>query len=119
MLEPTIEWERSVATLIVDGHPQSAVDVDDPTNVVFEYVRGFVLALTVLAPEGPLRVTHVGGAGMTLARWVQATRPGSPQIVTGSGSGPRPGRSGSRPWRPSPPMSSSSMRMPRAESRRR
>ena len=81
MLEPTIEWERSVATLIVDGHPQSAVDVDDPTNVVFEYVRGFVLALTVLAPEGPLRVTHVGGAGMTLARWVQATRPGSPQIV--------------------------------------
>lgn len=81
MLEPTIEWDRSVATLVVDGHPQSAVDVDDPTNVVFEYVRGIVLALTVLAPEGPLRVTHVGGAGMTLARWVQATRPGSPQIV--------------------------------------
>src|SRR5690606_564732 len=29
----------------------------------------------------PLAVTHVGGAGLTLPRWVEATRPGSPQIV--------------------------------------
>jgi hypothetical protein len=32
-------------------------------------------------PCGPLAVTHVGGAGLTLARYVQHTRPGSPQIV--------------------------------------
>lgn len=81
MDEPIIEWDRSIATLLTQGHAQSAVDMDDPTNVVFEYVRGFVLALTVWAPPGPLRVTHVGGAAMTMARWVQATRPGSPQIV--------------------------------------
>ena len=28
-----------------------------------------------------MRVTHVGGAGLTLARYLEATRPGSPQIV--------------------------------------
>jgi spermidine synthase len=32
-------------------------------------------------PEGTLRVLHVGGAAMTLARYVAATRPRSPQIV--------------------------------------
>ena len=29
----------------------------------------------------PLRVTHVGGAGMTLGRWIHRVHPGSPQIV--------------------------------------
>lgn len=68
------------ATVFLDGHPQSHVDLDDPTHIAFEYVAHLAAALDALT-AGPLRVTHVGGAGLTLARWVAHTRPGSPQVV--------------------------------------
>jgi spermidine synthase len=75
--------ERGGVTVMVDGTPQSHVQPDDPELLVFEYVQQFALVLGARppAPPGPLAVTHVGGAGLTLARWVEATRPGSPQIV--------------------------------------
>lgn len=63
-----------------DGHPQSYVDLDDPGLLVFEYVQHLALGLDLL-PPGRIGVTHVGGAGLTLARYVQHVRPGSPQIV--------------------------------------
>lgn len=77
------EFERdgSLVTVVLDGQPQSAVDLDDPARLDFEYVQHLALCIDALAPAGPLRVTHVGGAGLTLPRWVQHTRPGSPQIV--------------------------------------
>ena len=81
MGEPEFEHDGSLVTVVVDGQPQSAVDLDDPTRLDFEYVQHLALCVDALAPAGPLRVTHVGGAGLTLARWVQHTRPGSPQIV--------------------------------------
>ena len=70
-------------TVVLDGQPQSHVDLADPGLVTFEYVQHFCLAIAAGMPPAPapLRVTHVGGAGMTLARWVQHTRPSSPQIV--------------------------------------
>ena len=69
-------------TLYVNGVPSSHVDLDDPTRLDFEYVRWFADAVDVLAPEGePLRVTHLGGAGCTFARYVAATRPASRQVV--------------------------------------
>lgn len=67
-------------TVMRDGHPQSYVDLDSPENLAFEYVQHFACVLDAL-PPGPLAVTHVGGAGLSLARYVQAVRPGSPQIV--------------------------------------
>jgi spermidine synthase len=68
--------------VVVDGHLQSHVDLDDPRRLVFDYVRRLGDLVDVLAPEGtPLRVVHVGGAGMTLARYVAATRPRSSQVV--------------------------------------
>lgn len=67
-------------TVVVDGHPQSHVDLRDPGLLAFDYVAQAALVLATL-PAGPLRVTHVGGAGMTLARWLAWSRPGSPQIV--------------------------------------
>lgn len=73
--------ERGGALVSRDGHPQSYVDLDDPANLAFEYVAQLACAFNVLAPSGLLRVTHVGGAGLTLPRWVEHTRPGSPQIV--------------------------------------
>ncbi|HEX3648358.1 MAG TPA: fused MFS/spermidine synthase [Pseudonocardiaceae bacterium] len=67
-------------TLLVDGIPQSHVDLDAPAHLVFEYVRriGHVVDLM---PAGPLRVLHLGGGGLTLPRYVAATRPGSGQQV--------------------------------------
>jgi spermidine synthase len=71
-------------TVVLDGHPQSAVDPDRPDVLVFEYVALLALALDACSAEpGPARlaVTHVGGGGLTLPRWVQHSRPGSPQVV--------------------------------------
>lgn len=77
------EFERdgSLVTVVLDGQGQSAVDLGDPLRLEFEYVQHLALCIDALAPAGVLRVTHVGGAGLTLPRWVHHTRPGSPQIV--------------------------------------
>lgn len=75
------ERDGSLVTVVVDGQGQSAVDLDDPARLEFEYVQHLALCVDTLAPGSPLRVTHVGGAGLTLPRWLHHTRPGSPQIV--------------------------------------
>lgn len=69
-------------SVLVDGHPQSHVP-DDPGFLVFEYVAHLAACLDLLLPPPPQRiaVTHVGGAGLTLPRYVEHVRPGSPQIV--------------------------------------
>jgi spermidine synthase len=72
--------ERGGVTITVDGLPQSHVQPDDPGLLVFEYVQHLGLVLDAL-PPGRLAVTHIGGAGLTLPRYVQLTRPGSPQVV--------------------------------------
>jgi spermidine synthase len=65
---------------VIDGYPQSYVSLDDPGLLVFGYVQLLGAVLDAL-PAGPLAVTHVGGAAMTLPRYVAHARPGSPQIV--------------------------------------
>lgn len=72
--------DRGGALVQRDGHPQSYVHLDDPGLLAFEYVQHLAIGLDVL-PPGRIGVTHVGGAGLTLPRYVQHTRPGSPQIV--------------------------------------
>jgi spermidine synthase len=69
-------------TLLVDGTPQSHVDLDDPTHLEFEYVRwmGHLTDLAA-APASPLNALHLGGGAWTLARYLAATRPGSRQRV--------------------------------------
>lgn len=66
--------------LTVDRIRQSYVDLEDPTYLDFEYIQAFADVLDAL-PSGRLAVTHVGGGACTFARYVAATRPGSPQIV--------------------------------------
>jgi spermidine synthase len=68
--------------LLVDGTPQSHVDLADPTHLEFEYVRrmGHVLDLAG-GPGAPLDVIHLGGGALTLPRFVAVTRPGSRQRV--------------------------------------
>lgn len=86
-MAPRIEFEADVfsstgLTLLVDGAAQSHVDRDDPTRLFFEYVRRIGHVVDALAdPGAPLRVLHLGGGAMTLARYVEATRPGSTQVV--------------------------------------
>lgn len=68
--------------LRLDGQDQSHVDLDDPTRLAFDYVRRIGDVLDLCAPPGqPVRVAHVGGAAMTLPRYVAATRPRSWQVV--------------------------------------
>jgi hypothetical protein len=69
-------------TLFIDGVPQSHVDLDDPTYLEFEYTRRIAWVIDTAAPPGePLRVLHLGGGGLTLPRYLAATRPGSRQRV--------------------------------------
>jgi spermidine synthase len=68
--------------LRLDGMDQSLVDLSDPTRLVFDYVRRIGDVIDAHAPAGvPLRVLHVGGAGLSLPRYVAATRPRSAQVV--------------------------------------
>jgi spermidine synthase len=68
--------------LRIDGLDQSYVDLIDPTRLVFDYVQRIGEVVDAhTAPGQALRVLHIGGAGLTLPRYVAATRPGSAQIV--------------------------------------
>ncbi|WP_250027564.1 spermidine synthase [Paractinoplanes maris] len=69
-------------TLLLDGAPQSHVDLADPTHLQFEYVRRMAAAIDLLAPPGqPLRALHLGGGALTIPRYIATTRSGSAQRV--------------------------------------
>ncbi|MFE6098476.1 spermidine synthase [Streptomyces laurentii] len=69
-------------TLLVDGAPQSHVDLDDPAYLSFAYQRrlGHIADL-VAPPNRPIQAVHLGGGAFTLARYVAATRPRSTQQI--------------------------------------
>lgn len=68
--------------LRMDGHDQSHVDLEDPTRLDFDYVRRIGDVLDAWgAPGEPVRIVHLGGAAMTLPRYVAHTRPRSAQVV--------------------------------------
>jgi predicted O-methyltransferase YrrM len=72
-------------TLLVGSTPQSYVDLDDPLYLDFEYVRRLGHLLDLAWPAArPLRVLHLGGGALSLARYVAATRPGSSQLAVDS-----------------------------------
>ncbi|MFI8853716.1 spermidine synthase [Streptomyces sp. NPDC053499] len=69
-------------SLLLDKAPQSHVDLADPTRLGFEYQRRLGHLVDLIAPPGhPVRVLHLGGGALTLARYVAATRPRSTQQV--------------------------------------
>ncbi|MEX1656325.1 fused MFS/spermidine synthase [Streptomyces pseudovenezuelae] len=75
--------ERAHAwTLLIDGAPQSHVDLDDPRHLSFEYQRRLGHVIDLLAPPNkPVHAVHLGGGAFTLARYLAATRPRSTQQV--------------------------------------
>jgi spermidine synthase len=69
-------------TLFVDGAPQSHVDLADPAYLDFSYQRRLGHVVDLVAPPGrPIRVVHLGGGALTLARYTAHTRPRSTQQV--------------------------------------
>ncbi|UOE42661.1 spermidine synthase [Agromyces larvae] len=80
-LEPSRQQPGSW-TLVVDGTPQSHVDLERPEWLGFEYVRRIGHAIDLVAAEGePITALHLGAGALTLPRYVAATRPGSRQQV--------------------------------------
>ncbi|HUH53714.1 MAG TPA: fused MFS/spermidine synthase [Microbacteriaceae bacterium] len=68
--------------LLVDGTPQSHVNLEDPSNLFFEYIRRMGSAIDEVAiPGKPISALHLGGGAYTLPRYIEATRPGSSQNI--------------------------------------
>lgn len=70
-------------TLVLDGLRHSYVDLDDPTVLEFTYVRAIASVADTAFPESePLTAHHIGGGGLTLPRYLAATRPGTRSLVS-------------------------------------
>ena len=66
----------------MDGVEQSYVDLRRPLRLRHTYVRRIGSVIDAAAVAGrPVRILHLGGGGLTLPRYVAATRPGSQQVV--------------------------------------
>lgn len=75
-------WVNGAYTLTVDGTPQSHVNLDDPSELFFEYVQRMGHVIDQIGMPGqPITAVHLGAGALTLPRYVEATRPGSRQQV--------------------------------------
>jgi hypothetical protein len=58
------------------------VNLDDPTQLFFEYVQRMGNVIDLIGDPGePITAVHLGAGAMTLPRYIAATRPGSRQQV--------------------------------------
>lgn len=84
-LRAVVEPDRFVPgsfQLVVDGTPQSHVDLENPTRLFFEYVQRMGNVIDLIGEPGePITALHLGAGALTLPRYVAATRPGSRQQV--------------------------------------
>ncbi len=75
-------WQPGCWLLVVDGTPQSQVDLSDPTALHFDYIARMGHIIDRAFPAGEaITALHLGSGAMTLPRYVNATRPGSRQQV--------------------------------------
>jgi spermidine synthase len=75
-------WAEGSYQLVVDGTPQSHVDLDDPSRLFFEYVQRIGHVIDEWGDPGqPLTALHLGAGALTLPRYIHTTRPGSRQQV--------------------------------------
>ncbi|MCI1675962.1 MAG: fused MFS/spermidine synthase [Ancrocorticia sp.] len=74
--------DPNVVTLYLDGAESSALDLNDPHYLEFEYMQHMRSIIdSVWAVPAPLRVLHLGAAACALARALDADRPGSRQLA--------------------------------------
>lgn len=68
--------------LSIGGAQQSHVNMAQPSEIFYEYLRriGHVVDLAA-EPAAPIAALHLGAGALTLARYIQATRPGSDQYA--------------------------------------
>ena len=75
-------WVPGSYSLIVDGTPQSHVNLDDPSELFFEYIQRMGHVIDQLGlPGEPITAVHLGAGALTIPRYIAATRPGSRQQV--------------------------------------
>nr|WP_233551111.1 fused MFS/spermidine synthase [Amnibacterium setariae] len=75
-------WNPARTELVVDGTPQSSVNLGDPTDLAFEYVERIGHAIDLIGDPGePITAVHFGAGALTIPRYVAWTRPGSRQQV--------------------------------------
>lgn len=68
--------------LRLDTLSHSYVDLEDPTFLEFAYIRGIASLLDVYWPAGQrVDALHLGGGGVTVPRYLEATRPGTDSLV--------------------------------------
>lgn len=78
-IEPDAFTEGSYV-LSIGGSEQSHVNLAHPEEIFYEYLRRIGHLVDLAAPPGaPIRALHLGAGALTLARYIQATRPGSEQ----------------------------------------
>jgi hypothetical protein len=65
-------------TLLVDGVPQSYVDLGDPAHLEFPYAK---LLGRVVRMKSARRVLHLGGGALMIPRMLQHLRPETEQLV--------------------------------------
>lgn len=69
-------------TVQINGVPSSHIDMDDPTQLDFEYMRWMAgLVRHHDFPGSRLRTLHLGGGACTLARYFAAVYPDARQVV--------------------------------------
>ncbi|WP_426978395.1 spermidine synthase [Pseudarthrobacter sp. O4] len=80
-IEPD-EFTEGGFVLSIGGAEQSHVNLTDPSDIFYEYLRRIGHVVDLAAPwGGPISALHLGAGALTLARYIQATRPGSVQYA--------------------------------------
>jgi len=72
--------DESVRYLVLDTLRHAAVDLDDPTNLEFRYIRLIADVIDATHPDD-VQALHIGGGGFSVPQWIDATRPGSTNTV--------------------------------------
>lgn len=71
-------YSRDGVVLRVDGIAQSQVNLVDPGELQFEYIRRIGHAIDLFRPaHQPITAIHLGAGALTLPRYIAHTRPGS------------------------------------------
>ncbi|MFJ4207377.1 spermidine synthase [Paenarthrobacter sp. NPDC089675] len=82
-MHATIEADTLVPgsyILSIGGAEQSHVNLANPAEIFYEYLRRIGHVVDLVAEQGrPVSALHLGAGALTLARYIQATRPGSDQ----------------------------------------
>lgn len=69
--------------LMLDGLRHSWVKPGDPTYLEFAYTQAYASVLDARWPAGqPLEAHHIGAGGVTMPRYLAATRPGTQSTVS-------------------------------------